>query len=228
MVSPSKAEPARRLPIVVLLSGSGSNFAAIAAAAGNGSLAVDVRAAISDRPAAFGLERARKLGIPGVAVPIADYPDREQHDVGLARAIDHYQPALVVCAGYLRIFSAPFVQHFADRMLNIHPSLLPAYRGLHTHRRVLADRGRWHGCSVHFVTEELDGGPLVAQAPVPVLPDDTEAALSARVHRAEHRLYPTVIGWYASGRLRCEHGRALLDGQPLETPVRLEHLDGET
>ncbi|MBS0373361.1 MAG: phosphoribosylglycinamide formyltransferase [Proteobacteria bacterium] len=216
------------MPIVVLLSGSGSNFAAIAAAAADGSLAVEVRAAISDRPAAFGLERARALGIPAVAVPVADFPDREQHDAALARAIDHYDPALVVCAGYMRIFTTAFVSHYADRMLNIHPSLLPAYRGLHTHRRVLADHGRWHGCSVHFVTEELDGGPLVAQAPVPVLPGDSEASLSARVHRAEHRLYPTVLEWYARGRLRCEHGRAWLDQQPLETPVRLEDLDGET
>ena len=145
--------------------------------------------------------------------------------MALAARIDAYRPALVVCAGYLRIFTAGFVAHYADRMLNIHPSLLPAYRGLNTHQRALDAGERWHGCSVHFVTEELDGGPLVAQAPVPVLPGDTVETLSARVHRAEHKLYPMVIGWFATGRLRSRDGRVTLDGQPLATPVRLENLD---
>ncbi|MBS0393823.1 MAG: phosphoribosylglycinamide formyltransferase [Proteobacteria bacterium] len=211
----------------MLLSGSGSNFAAIAAAARDGSLPIEVRAAVSDRPAAYGLERARALGIPAEAVPVRDFPDRAAHDTALAARIDAYAPALVVCAGYMRIFTPAFVARYADRMLNIHPSLLPAYRGLDTHRRALADGARWHGCSVHFVSDELDGGPLVAQAPVPVLPSDTEATLSARVHRAEHRLYPMVIGWFARGRLRCQGGRAALDGVPLSGPVRVEGLYGE-
>ncbi len=226
-MSSSAADTAGRLPVVVLLSGSGSNFAAIATAARDGSLPVEVRAAVSDRLAAYGLERARALGIPAEAVPVRDFPDRAAHDAALAARIDAYAPALVVCAGSMRIFTPAFVARYADRMLNIHPSLLPAYRGLDTHRRALADRARWHGCSVHFVTDELDGGPLVAQAPVPVLADDTEATLSARVHRAEHRLYPMVIGWFASGRLRCRGGRATLDGVPLSEPVRLEGLYGE-
>jgi phosphoribosylglycinamide formyltransferase-1 len=227
-VSSSTAEAARRLPIVILLSGSGSNFAAIAAAARAGSLPVDVRAAVSDRPAAFGLERARALGIPAEAVPAAGYADRAAHDAALADRIDAYRPALVVCAGYMRIFTPAFVTHYADRMLNIHPSLLPEFRGLHTHQRALEARVRWHGCSVHFVTEELDGGPLVAQAPVAVLPGDTVDSLSARVHRAEHKLYPTVIGWFASGRLRSSAGHVTLDGAPLATPVRLENLDADS
>jgi len=224
-VSSSTARPAGPLPVVVLLSGSGSNFAAIAAAARAGTIAIDVRAAISDRPAAYGLERARALGIAAEAVPVASYPDRAAHDRALAACIDRFQPQLVVCAGYMRIFSPAFVAHYADRMLNIHPSLLPELRGLDTHRRALEAKAAWHGCSVHFVTDELDGGPLVAQAPVRVLPGDTVETLSARVHRAEHKLYPTVIGWYASGRLRSSGGRVTLDGQPLITPIRLEQLD---
>ncbi len=227
-MSSSKAETTGRLPVVILLSGSGSNFAAIAAAAAAGALPIDVRAAVSDRAAAFGLERARALGIPAEAVPVAGYADRAAHNVALAARIDTYQPALVVCAGYMRIFTGAFVEHYADRMLNIHPSLLPEFRGLHTHERALETGARWHGCSVHFVTEELDGGPLVAQAPVPVLPGDTVETLSARVHRAEHRLYPTVIGWFATGRLRSSGGRVTLDGKRLTTPVRLENLDAES
>jgi len=224
-VSSSTAEAAGRLPVVILLSGSGSNFAAIAAAAAAGTLPIEVRAAVSDRPAAFGLERARALGIAAAAVPVAGYADRAAHDAALAACIDAYRPALVICAGYMRIFTPGFVTRYADRMLNIHPSLLPEFRGLNTHRRALEAGARWHGCSVHFVTEELDGGPVIAQAPVPVLPGDTVETLSARVHRAEHKLYPTVIGWYASGRLRSSGGRVTLDGQPLTTPVRLEQLD---
>ncbi len=224
-MSSSTAEATGRLPVVILLSGSGSNFAAIAAAAQAGTLPVEVRAAVSDRPAAFGLERARALGIPAEAVPVAGFADRAAHDAALAACIDAFRPALVICAGYMRIFTPAFVARYADRMLNIHPSLLPEYRGLDTHKRALAAGVRWHGCSVHFVTDELDGGPLVAQAPVPVLPGDTEQTLSARVHRAEHKLYPTVIGWFATGRLRARGGQITLDGAPLTAPIRLENLD---
>ncbi len=227
-MSSSTADAAGPLPVVILLSGSGSNFAAIAAAAGHGSLPIEIRAVVSDRPAAFGLERARALGIPAESVPVGDPPDRAAHDLAMAARIDAYAPRLVVCAGYMRIFTPAFVARYADRMLNIHPSLLPQYRGLDTHKRALADGARWHGCSVHFVTDVLDGGPLVAQAPVPVLPGDTEQSLSARVHRAEHKLYPTVIGWFATGRLRSSGGRVTLDGAPLAEPVRLENLDVES
>ena len=208
---------------MVLLSGSGTNFAALAAAAAGGCPSIDIRAAVSDRPGAFGLERARALGIPAVAVPPASYPDRAAHDAALIAHIDAHRPALVVLAGYMRIFTPAFVAHYADRMLNIHPSLLPAYTGLHTHRRALADRAAVHGCTVHFVTDELDGGPLVAQAPVAVLAGDTEQTLAARVHRAEHQLYPTVIDWYATGRLRSIAGAVTLDGKPLPQPLRLEY-----
>ena len=226
-MSSSTAERRGRLPIVVLLSGSGTNFAAIAAAASDGRLAIELRAAISDRPAAFGLERARALGIPALAVPSRDYPDRAAHERALIERIDAYAPALIVLAGYMRIFTPAFVAHYADRLLNIHPSLLPAYTGLNTHRRALADGAHWHGCTVHYVTEELDGGPRLAQAVVPVLAGDTEGSLAERVHRAEHQLYPTVIEWVASGRLRSHHQIVTLDERPLAQPVRLEspHAD---
>jgi phosphoribosylglycinamide formyltransferase-1 len=213
--------------VVVLLSGSGSNFAAIAQAMREGSLPIDIRAAVSDRPAAYGLERARTLEIPAIAVSPRDFPDRLSHDRALMSAIDDHAPDLVVCAGYMRIFSHEFVQHFADRMINIHPSLLPAYKGLHTHRRVLENGDRLHGCTVHYVTEELDGGPLVGQAVVPVLPGDTEETLAARVHRAEHRLYPEIIGWHATGRLKLIGGTIHLDGAPLLQPVRRSYVDAQ-
>jgi phosphoribosylglycinamide formyltransferase-1 len=210
--------------VVILLSGSGTNFAAIAAAAQAGSLAINICAVISDRPAAFGLERARALGIEAVAVSPKDYPDRAAHDRALMEAIDAYEPTLVVCAGYMRIFSKEFVGRYAGRMLNIHPSLLPAYKGLNTHQRVLQDGGKWHGCTVHYVTEELDGGPVVGQAAVPVRPDDTETSLADRVHHAEHRLYPEIIGWHATGRLTLIGDVVHLDGAPLTEPVRRSYL----
>jgi len=211
--------------VVVLLSGSGSNFAAIAAAAHAGRLPIDLRAAVSDRPAAYGLERARALGIEGVAVPTAHYPDRASHDQALMAAINRFEPDLVVCAGYMRIFTGDFVRQYAGRMLNIHPSLLPAYKGLHTHRRALADGASSHGCSVHYVTEELDGGPVVGQAEVPVLATDTEEALAERVHRAEHKLYPEIIGWHATGRLSLRGDTVYLDGAPLGAPIRWSYPD---
>ena len=211
--------------VVVLLSGSGSNFAAIAAAAQAGTLPIQLCAAVSDRPAAYGLERARALGIPAVAVPTANYPDRPAHDQALMAAIDRFEPDLVVCAGYMRIFTGHFVRHYTGRMINIHPSLLPAYKGLHTHRRVLAAGGSSHGCSVHYVTEELDGGPVVGQAEVPVLATDTEETLAERVHRAEHKLYPEIIGWHAMGRLTLTRDTVYLDGAPLTEPVRWSYPD---
>jgi phosphoribosylglycinamide formyltransferase-1 len=211
--------------IIVLLSGTGTNFSAIASAIRAGTLPLDLRAAISDRPAAGGLARARELGIPTVAIPPKDYPDRASHDEALIQAIDLHHPDLVVLAGYMRIFTPPVIAHYADRMLNIHPSLLPAFKGLHTHERALAAGVAEHGCSVHFVTDELDGGPVVAQAPVPVLAGDTPDTLAQRVHAAEHRLYPEVLRWYANGRLEASQGHVTLDGQALQAPLRLEGLD---
>jgi phosphoribosylglycinamide formyltransferase-1 len=210
--------------VVVLISGRGTNLLAIQAAAATG-LPIEVRAVLSDRPTAPGLERARALGIPAAALAPAEYADRAAHDLALAERIDGYAPALVVLAGYMRILSPAFVRRYAGRLLNIHPSLLPKYPGLHTHRRALEAGDTQHGATVHFVTDELDGGPPVARVVVPVLPGDTESTLSARVQAREHTLYPTVLGWFASGRLACRDGRAWLDGQPLDDPPTLEDAD---
>ena len=191
----------------------------IAERAARGELPIDVRAVISDRADARGLETAASMGIPVASLSPKDFPDRPSFDSALARLIDQYQPGLLILAGFMRILGGAFTSHFNGRTLNIHPSLLPKYRGLHTHRRALEAGDAHHGVSVHFVTEELDGGPVVIQARVPVLPDDTEATLIERVQHQEHSIYPEVIGWFASGRLVCRDGEAWLDGSPLKNPV---------
>ena len=224
-MSSSKADAGHRLPVAVLLSGEGTNFAAIASAAGNGALPIDIVGVVSDRPLARGLERARMLGIATVALPPKSFPDRATHDRALIGAIDAAGAKLVVLAGYMRIFQPEFIAHYAGRLLNIHPSLLPAYRGLDTHARALAAGETSHGCTVHFVTDELDGGPLIAQARVPVLAGDTPGTLAARVHAREHVLYPRVIGWYAAGRVRERGGQVWFDGKPLAAPLVLEDTD---
>ncbi|MFO0336297.1 MAG: phosphoribosylglycinamide formyltransferase [Pseudomonadota bacterium] len=215
---------ASRLPVAVLLSGRGSNFEALAAAAPTGGY--EIRGVVSDRPAAAGLERARERGVAAHALPPGHYPDRAAHDAALAARIDALEPGLVVLAGYMRILSPPFVARYAGRLLNIHPSLLPKYPGLHTHRRVLEAGDPEHGATVHFVTDQLDGGPPIAQARVPVLAGDTVETLSARVQGAEHRLYPAVVGWFAAGRLAWRDGCAWLDGRVLQAPVQVEDTDG--
>jgi phosphoribosylglycinamide formyltransferase 1 len=153
------------------------------------------------------------------AVPAEPALDRAGYDRKLAQAIDECEPALIVLAGFMRILSAQFVDRYPGRILNIHPSLLPKYPGLHTHRQVLKSRDRMHGATVHFVTAELDGGPRVVQAQVPVQPGDDEATLAARVQAAEHRIYPLAVEWYCAGRLSCRDGRAWLDGVALTEPV---------
>ena len=210
----SDANPAR-LPIVVLISGNGSNLQALIDAAARGELPVDIRAVISNRPAAYGLERARRAGIPAVVVNHGDYPDRAAFDAALQQAIDAHQPGLVVLAGFMRILTPEFVAHYHGRMLNVHPSLLPAFRGLDTHRRALEAGVKEHGVSIHFVTAELDGGPVVAQEKIPVLPGDDAESLAQRVQAAEHILYPRVIRWFAEGRLTLQDNRAMLDGAPV-------------
>ena len=209
----------------MLLSGEGTNFAAIGAAARGGELPISLVSVVSDRPLARGLERARALGIPTVALPPKSFPDRAAHDRALIGAIDAAGAKLVVLAGYMRIFQPEFIAHYAGRLLNIHPSLLPAYRGLDTHARALADGVAWHGCTVHFVTDELDGGPLIAQARVRVREGDTPGSLAVRVHAREHVLYPRVIGWYAAGRLREHGGEVWFDGKALAAPLMLEDTD---
>ncbi|WP_405239371.1 phosphoribosylglycinamide formyltransferase [Lentisalinibacter orientalis] len=207
---------------VVLISGEGTNLQAFIDAVAAGDLPLGLAAVVASRADAPGLARARRAGITAAAVPADDAPDREAYDAALAAEIRRHDPQLVLLAGFMRILGSAFVQEFAGRLLNVHPSLLPAYRGLHTHRRVLAAGDPTHGCTVHFVSDELDGGPAVIQARVPVLPGDDEASLSARVQAAEHIIYPRAAGWFASGRLRLAGGVPELDGSALHEPVVLD------
>ena len=209
------------MPVVVLISGTGSNLKALidAAAADAG---YRIAGVISNRPGAAGLAHAEAAGIPTRVIDHGDFPDRAAFDAALAPAIEAFAPGLVVLAGFMRILTPAFVARFAGRMVNIHPSLLPAYQGLHTHRRALADRIREHGASVHFVTGELDGGPVIAQARVPVLADDDEATLAARVLEREHVLLPQVVAWFAAGRLRLDGDRVCFDGRPIDQPLQCD------
>ncbi|MFD3245583.1 phosphoribosylglycinamide formyltransferase [Rahnella aquatilis] len=201
--------------IVVLVSGEGSNLQALIDACQQGRINATLCAVFSNKAAAYGLERARLADISAHALDVKAYQDRAAFDVALADAIEAYQPDLVVLAGYMRILTAEFVQRFAGRMINIHPSLLPKYPGLHTHRQAIENQDTEHGTSVHFVTEELDGGPVILQAKVPVFADDTEEDLIARVQTQEHSIYPLVVSWFVDGRLSLQNGHALLDNNPL-------------
>lgn len=206
------------LRIAVLVSGHGSNLQALLDAAATGRLNAEFRLVASDRPDAHGLVRARDAGIPAVAIPPSDYPDRAAWNEALARLLQDSGAELVVLAGFMRVLGPALVAAWSGRMLNIHPSLLPLYRGLHTHRRVLDDGQALHGTSVHFVTEELDGGPVILQAQVAVRPDDTPDSLAQRVQAREHEIYPQVVEWIASGRLDWRAGAPWLDGRRLDAP----------
>jgi len=219
---------ADRLPIVVLISGKGSNLQAIAEQAAAGLLPVEIRAVVSDRPDAGGIAWAASHGLHTAVLRPGDFANRAAYDVALAELVDGFEPGLVVLAGFMRILDATFVDRFAGRLLNIHPSLLPRYRGLHTHRRVLQAGELEHGASVHFVTRELDGGPVVIQASVPVRPGDDEASLAARVLAQEHRIYPQCIGWFADGRVAWRDGAVWFDGHRLDAPLRIaKHNDDD-
>lgn len=213
------ADASNLIPIVVLISGRGSNFRAIAERAARGELPVRIVAVISDKADAGGLDIARGMGIEARALSPREFASRTDYDAALGDLIAGFDPELIVLAGFMRILSAEFIERFHGRILNVHPSLLPNYKGLHTHRRVLEDRAPTHGVSVHFVTVELDGGPVIMQACLDVRPEDTEGTLSARVQRQEHIIYPTVVDWFARGRLALCDGRALLDGETLTAPV---------
>jgi phosphoribosylglycinamide formyltransferase-1 len=187
--------------ITILISGRGSNMAALIDAAAAGEFDGAVTQVISNRADAAGLVYAQQHGIATAVVDHRAYASRAAFETALAEAIDRSEPDLIVLAGFMRILGAAFVQRYAGRMLNIHPSLLPAYPGTDTHRRVLEDNVPHHGCTVHFVTPDVDGGPIVAQAEVAVLPDDDAATLAARVLEQEHRLLPEVVGWFCAGRI---------------------------
>lgn len=213
------------LRLVVLISGSGSNLQAILDACGQTGGPARIKARVvgvlSNRADALGLARAARAGVATSVLDHTGYADRDAFDQAMAGVIDRWQPDIVVLAGFMRILTAGFVQHYQGRLLNIHPSLLPRHKGLHTHRRALEAGDAEHGCSVHFVTPELDGGPVIAQAVMRVVAHDTEATLAERVHLAEHRLYPAVLGWLADQRLQYRDEQPWLDGQQLTQPVRL-------
>lgn len=196
--------------VVILISGRGSNMEALLAAVARGELPVRVAAVISNRPDAKGLDTAAAQGVPTAVVDHKAYAGREAFDVALAACIDGYAPDLVVLAGFMRILTEGFVRRYEGRLLNIHPSLLPAFPGLHTHQKALEMGVRIHGCTVHFVTPALDHGPVVVQAAVPVLDGDDEASLAARVLQQEHIVYPLAVRWFAEGRLALEGGRVRL------------------
>lgn len=201
--------------LVVLISGEGSNLQALIDACQQGKIAARIAAVISHRADAYGLTRAAAAGIEAKTLNPADFASRRDYDRALAALIDRYPPAVIVLAGFMRILTSAFVARYAGRILNVHPSLLPRYPRLHTHRQALANGDAEHGTSVHFVTDELDGGPVILQARVPIFAQDDEQILAQRVKTQEHAIYPLVINWLLTGRLSLRDNVAWLDGAPL-------------
>ena len=207
----------KRPQLVVLISGSGSNLQAFIDASSNGTLNADIAAVISNKAGVMGLERANNAGIANEVIDHKQFADRECFDTELAERIESYQPDLVILAGFMRILTPGFVNRFAGRIMNIHPSLLPKYPGLHTHQRAIDAGDKKAGATVHFVTSELDGGPAIIQAEVPILPGDDENALASRVLVQEHQIYPLAAQWYCEGKLALKDGRPELNGKQLPT-----------
>ncbi len=221
-----EAEKADARRIVVLISGNGSNLQALIDAQAYGELGGEIAAVISNKVDAHGLKRARDAGIDAVALPHHEYESREAFDGALIKVIERHEPDLIVLAGFMRILTPLFVHRFHGRLLNIHPSLLPAYQGLNTHARVLADGGKEHGVSVHFVTEELDGGPVVIQAALKLRPGDSEETVVEKIHAREHLVYPIAVRWFLEGRLQLGPTGPTLDGMSLPPQgMRLSHDD---
>jgi phosphoribosylglycinamide formyltransferase 1 len=207
------------LPVAVVISGRGSNMEAIARAALNPASGYQVVRVIADRESAGGLARAAALGVPTSVVPVKQFADRASFDAALAAELESCGARLVALAGFMRILSAEFVQRFAGRLLNIHPSLLPLYKGLDTHARAIAAGDSHHGASVHYVTAELDGGPVIMQGRLRLKPGESPEAVSARVHALEHIIYPHVCSLIATGRIECRGASVYFDGEPLAAPL---------
>lgn len=214
--------PNPRCRIAVLVSGNGTNLQAFIDAGQRGELAADVDVVVSNRDDAYALTRARRAGIAAHCIPHGDFPDRESFDRAIAEALAPHAPDLVILAGFMRILSPWFVDHHEGRVLNIHPALLPKYPGLDTHRRVLEAGDPFHGSTVHFVTEELDGGPRILAGRTPIRPDDTPRALERRIQAMEHRIYPQAAQWFAERRLEYRDKAAWLDGERLDEPVVID------
>lgn len=216
----SIVEPAmHRARTAILISGSGTNLQAFIDAAAEGDVALDIGLVFSNVESAYGLERARKAGIPAIALSHHNFDDRESFDRAVSEHLDEYQPELIVLAGFMRILSPWFVRRYAGCILNIHPALLPLYPGLNTHQRAIDAGDRWHGSTVHFVTEELDGGPRVLAGRLRIEEGDDAESLNRRVQAIEHQIYPKAADWVARGRVSVRDGAALLDDQPLPGPV---------
>ncbi|MDX1457149.1 MAG: phosphoribosylglycinamide formyltransferase [Marinobacter sp.] len=217
MMAPDVTEPR----IVVLASGSGTNLQALIEATRERDFPGQIVAVGCNRPQAFALERARQAGIETFTVDHTEYNSREEFDAAFRAQIERHSPDLVVLAGFMRILTPAFVRAFQGIMLNIHPSLLPKYTGLNTHQRALEAGDSLHGVSIHFVTEDLDGGPVIAQAEVEVTADDTPDSLAAKVQLKEHVLYPIVVRWFCEGRLQLSDDGVCFDGQPMPAPMVL-------
>lgn len=216
-----KADPTPLPRILVLASGSGTNLQALIEASRERDFPGQIVAVGCNQPDAFALERAAQANIETFVVNHKDFGSREEFDAALMADILRHNPDLIVLAGFMRILTTDFVRAFRGRMLNIHPSLLPKYTGLNTHRRALEAGDRVHGVSIHFVTEELDGGPVIAQAEVTVSPDDTPESLAEKVQQQEHVLYPIVVRWFCQGRIQLGSDCVMFDGEPLKNPLRL-------
>jgi len=209
-----------RLSAAILISGSGTNLQSFIDKTDSGELDLDISVVLSNKPGAAGLERARKANISVECIEHRNYPQREQFDAALVDTLDRYSPDLIILAGFMRILTPLFIDHFAGRIFNIHPSLLPKYPGLETHQRAIDAGDQWHGSTVHFATIELDGGPGIIQGTVPVEPGDTADTLAARVLKVEHQIYPRAAALFAAGRLEYRDGHAWLDGEHLHEPLQ--------
>lgn len=209
-----------RVKVGVLISGRGSNLQSLIDATAAPGYPAEIALVVSNIPEVYGLERARAAGIETATLPHDDYPNRAAFEESVARTLVGAGCEIVCLAGFMRVLGSDFVARWPNRMLNIHPSLLPSFKGLHTQRKALEAGVTLAGCTVHIVTPDLDDGPILAQAAVPVLPSDTEDTLSARILEQEHRIYPAALAWLASGRVRIEGRRAILDnGQGEPDPV---------
>ncbi len=203
----------------ILISGSGTNLQAFIDQVANGKLDLDLCLVFSNNPDAYGLERARKAGIPTACIRHGDFEDRESFDRAVAAVLDEHHPQLIILAGFMRILSPWFVDHYEGKVLNIHPALLPKYPGLNTHQRVLDAGEEWHGSTVHFVTAELDAGPRILQGRLPVDPNESADELQHRVQAIEHQIYPQAAGLVGSGRVKFDAGRSIIDGDVADEPI---------
>jgi phosphoribosylglycinamide formyltransferase-1 len=210
---------ARRCKTAILISGSGTNLQAFIDAVEGGNLDLELTVVFSNNPEAFGLERAERAGIPTACIKHSDFPDRESFDRAVIAELDRFEPDLLILAGFMRILSKSFVAHYAGKILNIHPALLPLYPGLNTHQRVLDAGDEWHGSTVHFVTEKLDAGPRILQGRLAVKPEETADELEKRVQALEHQIYPLAASWVGSGKVVFRRGQSWVDGERADEPV---------